>query len=144
MIKIKAKNEEEAIEMLWNSEGDIAVMLEEFLGKLNCVPSAAQAKAVVREAAERTRKRNKVQEWREAKDLCTWESFPKEFVEAVRRVYGIDLKAYIERKAVTTRGGFIEYLGTVYFSGAGYDTIKASLMAEKTWNEWTAVEKYLG
>lgn len=143
MIKIKAKNEAEAIDMLWNSEGDVAVMLEAFLGKLNCSLSSAQAKAVVKESAERARKRSQIQEWRDAKDLYTWEAYPEEFVEAVKRVYGIDLKAYIERKVATTAGAFIEYLGTVYFSGAGYDTIKASLMAEKTWDNWLAVEKYL-
>lgn len=143
MIKIKAKNETEAIEMLWNSGGDVAVLLEEFLGKLNCVPNAAQAKAVVREAAERTRKRNQIEEWRDAKDLYTVESFPEAFTEAVKRVYGIDLKSYIERKAITTAGAFVEYLGTVYFSVGGYDMVKTNLMAERTWDEWLSVEKYL-
>ena len=142
MITIIARNEIEAVEQLFNSEIDLGAFFQAVLDKLGCSASSAQAKAVFKESTERKKKKAQIDEWRERGELRTYESFPKEFAEAVKKVYRIDLKRRIEEMA-KSRPAFIEYLGTVYFSEGGYGAIQTDLIAERTMKEWDCVKKFL-
>jgi len=142
VITINAKNEVEVVEQLFNSDIDLGVFYQAAFDKLGCVASAAQAKAIIKEAADRSRKRAQIEEWREAGELYTYESFPEEFVKAIKAVYKVNLKSWIEN-SVKTRPCFIEYLGTVYFPRIGYESILNDLQFERSRREWESVRDLL-